>query len=228
MKKLLAVLGLAAGLATACINTDQTLGEQFVATNQKYDFYSAEFDIPDVRMRPVDSLTAYSSRRITIGAVRDEDYGLYRRASAVTLVPVLKSVDFGKDPVLGDTTWNVGLLHSDNPQNILSPELTCRLYFRTTFASDKAVTEWMEKAQGERLAITARGGDTPAKYWTVDTLPSKWVAFGSDAPHLTNFKHKAICGPGTIAVAHRDDEFVRTADLEKAVEQYITLYKSIS
>ena len=99
MKKLLAVLGLAAGLATACINTDQTLGEQFVATNQKYDFYSAEFDIPDVRMRPVDSLTAYSSRRITIGAVRDEDYGLYRRASAVTLVPVLKSVDFGKDPV---------------------------------------------------------------------------------------------------------------------------------
>ena len=97
MKKLLAVLGLAAGLATACINTDQTLGEQFVATNQKYDFYSAEFDIPDVRMRPVDSLTAYSSRRITIGAVRDEDYGLYRRASAVTLVPVLKSVDFGKD-----------------------------------------------------------------------------------------------------------------------------------
>jgi hypothetical protein len=53
------------------------------------------------------------------------------------------------------------------------------------------------------------------------------VAFGSDAPHLTNFKHKAICGPGTIAVAHRDDEHVLTADLEKAVEQYITLYKAI-
>jgi len=94
--------------------------------------------------------------------------------------------------------------------------------------SDKAVQEWMEKAQNERLAITARGGDTPAKYWTVDALPSKWVAFGSDAPHLTNFKHKAICGPGSIAVAHRDDEFVLTADLETAVKQYITLYKSIS
>jgi len=139
----------------------------------------------------------------------------------------LNAQDFGIDPVLGDTTWNVGLLKSDNPQNILSPELTCRLYFRTTSVSDKAVQAWMEKAQNERLAITARGGDTPAKYWTVDALPSKWVAFGSDAPHLTNFKHKAICGPGSIAVAHRDDEFVLTADLEKAVEQYITLYKAI-
>ena len=139
----------------------------------------------------------------------------------------LNAQDFGIDPVLGDTTWNVGLLKSDNPQNILSPELTCRLYFRTTSVSDKAVQEWMEKAQNERLAITPRGGDTPAKYWTVDALPSKWVAFGSDAPHLTNFKHKAICGPGSIAVAHRDDEFVLTADLEKAVEQYITLYKAI-
>ena len=140
----------------------------------------------------------------------------------------LNAQDFGIDPVLGATTWNVGLLHSDNPQNILSPELTCRLYFRTTSVSDKAVQEWMEKAQNERLAITPRGGDTPAKYWTVDALPSKWVAFGSDAPHLTNFKHKAICGPGSIAVAHRDDEFVLTADLETAVKQYITLYKSIS
>ena len=139
----------------------------------------------------------------------------------------LNAQDFGIDPVLGDTTWNVGLLKSDNPQNILSPELTCRLYFRTTSVSDKAVQAWMEKAQNERLVITPRGGDTPAKYWTVDALPSKWVAFGSDAPHLTNFKHKAICGPGSIAVAHRDDEFVLTADLEKAVEQYITLYKAI-
>ena len=154
-------------------------------------------------------------------------YGVSAVDLFVEFMNKLKKQDFGIDPILGDTTWNVGLLHSDNPQNILSPELTCRLYFRTTFASDKAVTEWMEKAQGERLAITARGGDTPAKYWTVDALPSKWVAFGSDAPHLTNFKHKAICGPGTIAVAHRDDEYVRIADLETAVEQYIKLYKAI-
>ena len=152
----------------------------------------------------------------------------------VEFVNALKAKDFGMDPVLGETTWNIGLLKSDNPQNILSPELTCRIYFRTTFVSDQAVNQWMAAAPSiipgltGNLTVTPRGGDTPARYWTVEGLPSKSVAFGSDAPHLTNFKHKAICGPGSISVAHRDDEHVRVADLATAVQQYIEIYHSIS
>ena len=145
----------------------------------------------------------------------------------VEFVNKLKAKDFGTDPLLGDTTWNIGLVESANPQNILSPELTCRLYFRTTFTSDEAVSAWMAEAQDARLSVIPRGGDTPARYWTVNGLPSKPAAFGSDAPHLTNFAHKAICGPGSILVAHRDEEHVRVADLETAVEQYILIYRSI-
>ena len=154
-------------------------------------------------------------------------YGVSAVNLFVDFVNALKAKDFGMDPVLGETTWNIGLVHSDNPQNILSPELTCRLYFRTTFVSDEAVSTWMAAAQSERLTVTPRGGDTPARYWTVEGLPAKAVAFGSDAPHLTNFTHKAICGPGSITVAHRDDECVRVADLATAVEQYIKLYEAL-
>ena len=145
----------------------------------------------------------------------------------VQFVNKLKAKDFGSDPLLGETTWNIGLLKSDNPQNILSPELTCRIYFRTTFVSDAAVSEWMAAASSGNLAVTPRGGDTPARYWTVEGLPSKPVAFGSDAPHLTNFTHKAICGPGTVLVAHRADEHVLAADLATAVKQYIDIYRSV-
>ena len=155
-------------------------------------------------------------------------YGVSAVDLFVEFVNALKAKDFGMDPVLGETTWNIGLVHSGNPQNILSPELTCRLYFRTTFVSDEAVCKWMAEAQGGRLAVTARGGDTPARYWTVEGLPSKSVAFGSDAPHLKNFTHKAICGPGSITVAHRDEECVRAADLATAVEQYLALYRSVT
>jgi acetylornithine deacetylase/succinyl-diaminopimelate desuccinylase-like protein len=220
-------------------------------------------------------------------------YGVSAVDLFVAFVNALKAKDFGMDPVLGETTWNIGLVHSDNPQNILSPELTCRLYFRTTFVSDEAVTQWMAEApdmlrNGEwmaetpdilkdgrsepamtegtashqslaavssqpssvipgltfpvipgsafpvipgltrNLTVTARGGDTPARYWTVPGLPAKSVAFGSDAPHLTNFTHKAICGPGSITVAHRDDECVRAADLATAVEQYVALYRAVT
>ena len=156
----------------------------------------------------------------------------------------LKAVEWGLDPELGETTWNIGLLHSDNPQNILSPELTCRLYFRTTFLSHQAVQDWMagapealssallrnpvranapERASAPLLAVTARGGDVPARYVTLPGFESAPVAFGSDAPHLTGFGHKIICGPGSIKVAHRDNENVLAADLEKAVEQYVIM-----
>ncbi len=139
----------------------------------------------------------------------------------------LKAKDFGLDPELGETTWNVGLLHSDNPQNILSPELTCRLYFRTTFVSDQAVQDWMREKAGSCI-VEARGGDSPSRYVTLPGFESAPVAFGSDAPHLTRFGHKVICGPGTIRVAHRDDEHVRMQDLEKAVTQYVKMYHMFS
>ena len=144
----------------------------------------------------------------------------------------LKARDFGEDPVLGATTWNVGLLHSDNPQNILSPELTCRLYFRTTFVSDQAVQDWMGQVAEDMgpvggLTVTPRGGDAPARYVTLPGFESAPVAFGSDAPHLTGFGHKIICGPGTIRVAHRPDEHVLVRDLETAVEQYVNMYHAL-
>ena len=143
----------------------------------------------------------------------------------------------------------MGLLHSDNPQNILSPELTCRLYFRTTFVSDQAVQDWMgQVAEGMGLSgtfartgsrsdvderpmpsvtVVPRGGDAPARYVTLPGFESAPVAFGSDAPHLTGFGHKIICGPGTIRVAHRPNEHVLVRDLETAVAQYVKMYHAL-
>ena len=161
----------------------------------------------------------------------------------------LKAVDWGSDPELGETTWNIGLLHSDNPQNILSGELTCRLYFRTTFLSHEAVQRWMSQFSniamsvgesaalqsgrpeaagdsrgqsplGHICAVARANGDIPARYVTLPGFESAPVAFGSDAPHLTGFGHKIICGPGSIKVAHRPEENIKISDLEAAVELY--------
>ena len=141
----------------------------------------------------------------------------------------LKAKDFGLDPVLGETSWNIGLLHSDNPQNILSPELTCRLYFRTTFVSHQAVQDWMQEMAGPRITVTPNGsGDQPARYVTMPGFESAPASFGTDAPHLTGFGHKIICGPGSIRHAHRDDEQVTVAELETAVEQYIRMYQALT
>ena len=138
----------------------------------------------------------------------------------------LDRAGFADDPVLGETTWNVGLLRSDNPQNILSPRLECRIYFRTTFVTDRAVEAFMAVPR-EGVRVSARGGDAPAEYMTLPGFPSAPASFGSDAPHLTNFTHKAICGPGSIRHAHRADEQVMIADLVAASEMYVKMFKQL-
>ena len=143
----------------------------------------------------------------------------------VDFVNALRTKHFPFDDVLGDTTYNIGKLVSDNPQNILSPELQCRLYFRTTFASDGPVHEWMMTEVLKVAGVRFIGGDVPASYLTFDGFPAGPASFGTDAPHLLNFRRKIICGPGSIRFAHRDDEHILTADLETAVRNYVEFYR---
>ena len=172
------------------------------------------------------------SYRLTFrGEAFHSGYPQYGRSAVDAFVDfhnALKETDFGTDPILGETTWNIGELRSDNPQNILSPELTCRLYFRTTFVSDQAVQDWMRDCHSRAgLSVEALGGDSPAEYLTLPGFESAPAAFGSDAPHLTNFTRKIICGPGSIRFAHRDDEHVLVRDLETAVEKDMELVRKL-
>lgn len=166
----------------------------------------------------------------------------------------LGSICFPHDEVLGNTTWNIGKLVSDNPQNILSDRLTCRVYFRTTFESDDMVCNVMKNIAGEGaklrfgrrkaqdgsdiaakeaaqwqkcMTVRAFGGDSPTRYETLEGFPVKPVAFGSDAPQLSNFKRKILCGPGSILVAHRPEEHISLVELEAAIENYVRMYETL-
>ena len=179
------------------------------------------------------------------------EYGISAVEMFNDFVNALRSIRFPHDPLLGETTWNIGKLSSDNPQNILSDRLTCRVYFRTTFESDEMVSNIMKniagpeaklrfgrpKAQdgsdvvGKDVALWQRlmtvipfGGDTPTKFETLEGFDVKPVSFGSDAPQLTCFRRKILCGPGSILVAHRPDEHIALSDLETATQNYISMY----
>ena len=82
----------------SCVKVDNSLGSNLIPLSQLYDVYSAEFPLTDINMKMLDSLTGYSNTRITIGAVRDAEFGLTTRSCALSLVPVVDSVDFGRNP----------------------------------------------------------------------------------------------------------------------------------
>lgn len=143
----------------------------------------------------------------------------------VDFVNELRARRFPFGDVLGETTFNIGRLVSDNPQNVLSPELSCRVYWRTTFASDGPVHEYMMTEASKVADVRFIGGDIPASYTVFEGFPAGPASFGTDAPHLTNFHRKIICGPGSIRHAHRDDEHVLVADLEQAVSNYVRFFE---
>jgi hypothetical protein len=112
-------------------------------------------------------------------------------------------------------------------KNIAGPQ--ARLRFGRPQVQDgsdivaKDVAPW-QKA----MSVVAFGGDSPTKFETLDGFPVKPVSFGSDAPQLKCFGRKMLCGPGSILVAHRDNEHILLSDLETAVQNYIEIYKTIT
>lgn len=144
----------------------------------------------------------------------------------IDFATAVRKKEFPVDPVLGATTFNIGKLTSDNPQNIISDKVCCRVYFRTTFASDKAVCDFMASQASDNIRIEALGGDTPMNYMTLPGFATTTVSFGSDAPQLTNFKERILCGPGSILVAHRLEEHISVGEIDKAVNQYVDIYHS--
>ncbi len=100
MKTAHILAGFAAALCClSCIESSTEVGGNLVPIGQTYKFYTVDIPVPQIYVRMADSLSGFSSTRITIGAVRDKDYGLTTRSSAVALIPLVDgTMDFGKDP----------------------------------------------------------------------------------------------------------------------------------
>ena len=104
-------LALAAALVCcySCIETDSTLGGNLVPTVETYSFYTVDIPIEDITMQMADNLSGYSNSRVTIGAIREPEYGLTTRASSITLIPLfIDKLDMGKDPVFRRFHFAIG------------------------------------------------------------------------------------------------------------------------
>ena len=94
---LIALIGATLLGTASCVDINEELGENLIPLNQLWDVYIPEAEVLDnIELRVPDSLSAYSSRRITFGAVRD-DFGLSVKGSSFTLVPINKDIDLGEN-----------------------------------------------------------------------------------------------------------------------------------
>jgi len=137
----------------------------------------------------------------------------------VHLLAELDRVDWPRDDLLGETTVNIGHLSGGVADNIIAPEAEARLMIRlVTPAADvwRVVEGW---ASGR--ATVERGPTVPpVRLGLLPGFPTSVAAFATDIPELGHWGRPHLFGPGSVHVAHRDDEHVRITELHAAVDAY--------
>jgi acetylornithine deacetylase len=144
----------------------------------------------------------------------------------LALLPELSSLDLPKDPVLGETTINIGLIRGGTEANII-PAL-CEAELMVRLVGDKEpIRQTLDRWAAGRAEIEY-GSWTPAqRFHTVPGFEAKPVSFATDVPLLTNWGTPLLFGPGSIQVAHTPDEYISMDELRASVGHYERLVRTL-
>jgi len=126
-----------------------------------------------------------------------------------------------EDPLLGRTHYTIGLISGGIAPNVVSPHAEAEVMFRTVgpFADLEPAL-----AAIRDLVDTTPVLDVPAVHLTtLDGFAAASFPFTTDIPFLARWGQPLLVGPGSVLLAHTDDEHVGIGELEQAVETYEAL-----
>jgi acetylornithine deacetylase len=145
----------------------------------------------------------------------------------VQLLAELDSLDLPRDELLGETTVNIGSLAGGVADNVVAPSAEARLMARIVGPADD-VWARLERWTAGRADLE-RSIEIPAmRLGSLDGFPTSVVAFATDIPAMPAWGTPYLFGPGTIHLAHRDDEQVEIADLHAAADSYERIVDALS
>ncbi|HMO79625.1 MAG TPA: M20/M25/M40 family metallo-hydrolase [Pyrinomonadaceae bacterium] len=146
-----------------------------------------------------------------------------------TLLDILDDIRqtrFPHDDFFGETTVNIGTLDGGLALNIIPPRAEAGLLIRLT-TKREPIDQALNSVIRGRGEIEVLSCSEPVKLHEVEGFPTKVVRFTTDIPHMPNWGKPLLIGPGSILSAHTSNEFVFKADLELAVDNYVSLVKKL-
>lgn len=142
----------------------------------------------------------------------------------------VRALQWPVDSLLGETTCNIGVIRGGTRPNVIPAEAEADLQLRLVTLVEP-VREMLERAVQGRAEIQYLSEAAPVRLVSLDGFEQCAVRFMTDIPHLSNWGAPLLLGPGSILVAHTDEERIDKHELEEAVELYIrlahTLLKSL-
>jgi acetylornithine deacetylase len=139
---------------------------------------------------------------------------------------VIRGLRLPEDPLLGRTHYSVGLIEGGVAPNVISPHASAELLFRTV-GDGKPVRELLQIV--EPLVAVEEVLDMPAvRMHTVPGFETAVFPYTTDVPFLGRWGRPLLLGPGSIHVAHTDDEHLSVDELRHAVDLYVGLARTLN
>jgi acetylornithine deacetylase len=176
---------------------------------------------------------AKGSLRIVLRTTGREAHSAYPalgRSAILPLVEVLArlpALALPSDPVLGDTTINIGVIRGGSAGNVIPGVAEAELLARVVGPVDElkaVVGRWV----GSDVAqITYGAYIPPQRLRTIPGFEVAPVAYTSDIPLLDRWGRPLLFGPGSIHVAHTPDEHIDLSELRASVDAYVHLARTL-
>ena len=158
----------------------------------------------------------------TTGEAAHSAYPHLGRSATADLVHLLAELDsmaLPRDELLGETTVNIGSIAGGIADNVVAPWAEARLMTRLVTPPEDIIRIFERWAAG-RAELEWGPVVPPVKLGMVEGFPTSVAAFATDIPKLGNWGTPYLFGPGSIHVAHRDDEHVSIDELHRAIDAY--------
>ena len=139
----------------------------------------------------------------------------------------IRRVPLPEDPLLGRCTMNIGTLSGGRAPNVVADFAKAEILVR--LVGDAApIREAFERAAAGRAEVKEVLSIPPIRFQTVDGLPATVVSFTTDVPVFgKSWGEPLLLGPGSIHVAHTENERIAKKELADAVEMYASLVRRL-
>lgn len=139
----------------------------------------------------------------------------------------LLAESWGRHPVLGEGTVNIGRIQGGVAANVVADTAEAEVLVRVVEPIAE-VRARVERCLGKDMTIAVTSKACAPTEFEVPEFAIRGgedqgiaVSFGTDAPHLPRWGKPMLCGPGSIRDAHTDHEKIEKKELEEAVATYV-------
>ena len=138
----------------------------------------------------------------------------------------LRGIKLPEDKLLGKTTYNIGTLQGGVAPNVIPDSARAEIMFRLVKPAED-LWQQIKLAIGDLATVEKVLEIPPVKLGTIDGLETTVVAFATDIPSLSAWGQPFLLGPGSVRVAHTQEERISKAEMLQAVEIYVTMVKKL-